>query len=102
MAILKIVNVPGLTGEYTVDLSYFTNRELHKIKTDTGLRAGEFTEAFEALDNDLIVAMAIVFLERLAMPGARELLWDAAAGSIILEDTAGEAEENDDALPPVQ
>ncbi len=50
MAKLKIdTNIPALDGEFELDTSYFTNRELHMIKKLSGLRAGEFEEAVECV-----------------------------------------------------
>jgi hypothetical protein len=96
---LVIEGVLGLDGEYDADISYFTNRELHKIKVLTGLRAGEFDEAFKVGDNDVIVAIATVILERNGKGEATELLWDAPAGSVTLDTTDEDAVE-EDARPP--
>jgi hypothetical protein len=99
---LVVTDVPGLDGEYPADITFFTNRELHKIKKMTGLRAGEFMEAFQAGDNDMVVALAVVVMEREGKEGAEDLLWDAPAGSVTLEDDEDEVVVEDDALPPAQ
>jgi hypothetical protein len=77
---------------------------LHRIKKMTGLRAGEFMEAFQAGDNDMVVALAVVVMEREGKEGAEDLLWDAPAGSVTLEDDEDEGvvAVEDDALPPAQ
>lgn len=97
MSKLVIDGVFGLDGEYEADLSYFTNRELHQIKKQTGIRAGEFSEAFASGDNDVMVAFAVVILNRAGKEGAEDLLWDAKAGSVTLllddEDEEGDAGE---------
>jgi hypothetical protein len=98
-----ILDVPGLEGEYEADLTYFTNRELHEVKKQTGLRAGEFEEAFAKGDNDVMVAFASIILERAGKPGAAELLWDARAGSITFDFTEDEQAADEDppqATPP--
>jgi hypothetical protein len=98
MAKLTVTDSGFLDGEYEADLSYFTNRELHTIKKATGLRAGEFSEALEALDNDMIVAIGAVVLGRAGHADAIEVLWDLAAGKIVLD--LGDEEPVGDALPP--
>ena len=55
MAKLVIDGVYGLDGTYDADLSYFTNRELHRIKVMTGLRLGEYEDAFNSGDDDVIM-----------------------------------------------
>lgn len=91
---IVISNVPPYDGEYEVDVSYFTNRELHEIKRLTGVRAGELQDAFDAGDSDLIVAIAAIALKRAGKQVVDDLLWDAEAGSVMF--VAGE----DDAGPP--
>lgn len=94
MAKLKIENIDGLEGEYEFDPSYFTNRELHLIKRETGIRAGELQDAVEAGDNDLVVTLAYIALLRAGkkLPNA-DMLWDASAGTITLDlEEEGEAE----------
>jgi hypothetical protein len=103
---LVIEGVFGLDGEYEADLSYFTNRELHQIKKQTGIRAGEFSEAFASGDNDVMVAFAVVILNRAGKEGAEELLWDAKAGAVTLvlddedDEDAGDGESGVGARPP--
>jgi hypothetical protein len=99
---LVVTDVPGLDGEYAADITFFTNRELHRIKKMTGLRAGEFMEAFQVGDNDMVVALAVIVMEREGKEDAEDLLWDAPAGSVTLEDDEDEAVVEDDALPPAQ
>ncbi len=83
-------------GEYELDLSYFTNRELHIIKKETGIRAGELYEAFDAADTDLLVALAVIAIKRKSGETANsDSLWDLAAGKITLDVT-----DEDDASPP--
>lgn len=96
-----------LAGSYDIDLSYFTNRELHIIKKESGLRMGEFQDAIEAGDSDFLVALALVALRR----NGRELrdseaLWDLEAGKITIDATEDEAsppelaEESDESSSP--
>jgi hypothetical protein len=97
---LVVEGVLGLDGEYDADISYFTNRELHKVKVLTGLRAGEFEEAFKVGDNDVIVAIATVILERNGKGEAAELLWDAPAGVVTLDLGDEEEAPEVDVRPP--
>lgn len=91
MAKLIISEISGINGEYDADVSYFTNRELHEIKKSTGLRAGEFGEAFDEGDNDILVAFAVVMLKRAGVQGAETAIWDAKSGNISFDFTEDEA-----------
>ncbi len=82
---LVIEGIQPYDGTYEFSLDGFTNRELHRIKKLTGLRAGEFEDAFGALDNDMVVALAVVILERSGVTVRDDILWDAEAGGIRLE-----------------
>ncbi len=99
MAKLVIDGIYGLDGAYETDFTYFTNREWRTIKEISGVRMGEFNEAIEANDNDLIVALAAIALRRRNVPVNVEALWDAPMGKITL--VTGPDEE-EDALPPAQ
>jgi hypothetical protein len=73
-------------GEKSYDITPpFTNGELHLIKKVAGVRAGEFEEALESGDNDMLVALACVAARRngTARPTLEEL-WEMEAGSIEL------------------
>lgn len=91
---------PDLNGEYEYELGKFKNRELHFIKQETGVRAGEMVQAFRAGDNDLLVAIAAVVLARHGKGDPHdiiEVLWDADTGGIDFEEPKSE----EDKLPPV-
>jgi len=85
MAKVTVDGIPGLDGEYVVDFGYFTNRELHRIKLETGLTLGELYEGFERSDNDAIVAFALVAFWRAGKDGIEPLVWDAKAGEITFD-----------------
>lgn len=91
---LILQGTPGFDGEYECDISYFTNRELHAIKTQTGLRAGEFEEAFEKGDNDFMVAIAATALARAGKPNAYDVLWDMPIGKITFDSSDEEGAED--------
>ncbi len=95
---------PQLAGEYDLDISSFTNRELHEIKVETGVRAGEIEEAFAAGDNDLMVAITLIVLQRSGkgtFAQLRDAVWDLPAGSVQFDLTDEEKNAaGDDALPP--
>ncbi len=102
MPILKIEGVPPLDGDYDLDIETFTNRELHIIKQEAGVRAGEIADAFGAGDNDLLVAITLIVLRRAGkgeVAQLRDLVWDAPAGSVTLDLTEEEQAE-EDAVPP--
>lgn len=98
MAKVKIEHAnPRIAGEHELDLGYFTNRELHLIKKETGVRAGELVDAFQAGDNDLLIVLAFVALQRngrLDVP--IDALWEMEAGTITLD----LSDEEEDASPP--
>lgn len=85
-------------GEYELDLSFFTNRELHIIKKETGIRGGELYESFDAGDTDLLVALAMIAIRRSGKgnPDA-EALWELPTGKITLDVT-----DEGDAGPPAE
>lgn len=96
MDVIRIKGIQPYDGDYEVDFSRFTNRELHKIKVTTGLRTGEYNDALTAGDNDLITALAIVALRRNDVDVNEDIMWDADAGLISM--VAGDEED----VPPIQ
>lgn len=104
---LIIKGIDELDGEYPCDIvnmltigapEALTNREGHRIKELTGLRAGELSEAFTRDDSDLPLALAIVILTRAGKEFDDNLLWDAQIGKITFD--MGERPEEADASPP--
>ena len=90
---IVITDIAGLDGEYDLDMS-FTHRDFHTIKQVAGVRANEVTEALEAGDVDIIVAMAEIALRRAGKVHTLDQLWDSEAGGIVLnvEDLEEETE----------
>ena len=94
---------PLLDGEYDFDESYFSNWELHAIKNLTGLTAGKLEQAFAEVDNDIVVAIAMVALMRSGKITSRtpwaseqiDALWKAPTGQISMDFGA-----EDDVDPP--
>ena len=84
---------PSYDGEYELD-DDFTNRELHTIKRLSGCRVGELTEALAASDTDVVLALAVIALQRQGKHIDEDVLWDSTAGNISL---VGEAE-----IPPAE
>src|SRR5262245_15027266 len=89
---LIISGIPQLDGAFEFDLvrllslgdsQSLTNRELHRVKTLTGIRGGEIGEAFAAGDTDVTIALAVVVLTRHGRRFDEDVLWDAPAGSAI-------------------
>lgn len=95
---IRLEGVFPYDGEYEMDLSYFTMRELHTIKKVAGVRAGELGEALEAGDSDVVVAIALIALQRAGKQVSEDIIWDAPAGKVTL--VAGEEEEADEDDPP--
>lgn len=103
---------PGLDGEHELDVSYFTNRELHLLKREANVRAGEVKDALLAGDNDLAVVFAHIALQRSGKHGPIDVLWDLPAGNIRVdfsdqEEAAADppaqsASGNGDELPPAE
>ncbi len=98
MAKIIIERIPGYNGEYEIDLSYLTNKDLHTVKRIAGVRAGEIQAALDAEDNDLAVAFTVIALERNGKAVHEDVLWNAQLGCITLQ--GDEVEQEDDALPP--
>lgn len=94
-----------LDGEYVFNLAelltvgepeFFTNHELRWIKLETGILAGQLSEAMLGGDNDLNVMIAAVVLRRHGKEFDIGRLWEAPAGRAIEFDIGQEA----DAVPP--
>jgi hypothetical protein len=99
MSMIRITGIGrAYDGEYPFDGTYFTNRELHTIKRMAGIRAGEIPDALAAGDNDLVVALTVIALERNGKVVHEDALWNANVGCI--EAVLGEEDEADDADPP--
>lgn len=95
MANLTITGLGSLDGSYEFDDSRFTMGDFRTIKRIAGVRAGELGDALAAGDTDLIVAIAVIALERNGRVGAEDMLWTADAGQLSLTLGGG-----DDADPP--
>lgn len=98
MAKLRITGIAGYDGEYEFDPINYTNKELHTVKRIAGVRAGEIEAAFAAGDNDLIVAFAVLALERSGKAIHEEVLWNAKVGSIEFDVSDVEADADPPAL----
>lgn len=93
-----IKNVPPYDGEYPLDLSHMTVREVSTIKRISGYTPTEWEAAGERGDIDVIVAFAVVALTRSGrfLPKVNEdVLWDSDVGRIDIEE-----DEADDVDPP--
>ena len=87
---------PNLNGSFEFDPSYFTNRELHTLKQEAKVRAGEIMDAFAAGDTDLLVVFAHIALRRAGRDIPIDALWDLEAGKITFD----VGEEAADVRPP--
>ncbi len=93
---IVISGIEAYDGTYEFDASQLTNRELHTIKRLANIRAGEMSDALEAGDSDMLVALAVICLQRHGKTIDEDLIWDAQAGSITYEGAPVE----DDVSPP--
>lgn len=96
MIVLTVEGVPPWDGSYEFEDFAFTNRELHRIKQISGVRAGELIEALDVNDTAAMVGVATVILARSDKLVDPDDLWDSTVGSLRLEIVADE----DDAGPP--
>lgn len=86
-------------GEWDLDFGTFTNRELHIIKREAGVRVGELQGSITNMDNDLMVAFAFIALRRAGRNPDVDILWELPVGAILLEDDDEEA-VGEVAVPP--
>jgi hypothetical protein len=93
---ILITGIPPYDGEYPLDLSYFTMRELRSIYRISELRGIEISEAIMVGDARIVVALACLALERDGKAVDPEDLWDARAGQLKL------VFAEDDADPPAR
>lgn len=93
MAKLTIAGIAPFDGDYDLDIGTFTNRELHTIKQISGVRAGEFKEATQAGDNDLLVAFTVIVLQRAGKKVEADQIWDADLGTVTITPDAAVVEE---------
>lgn len=107
---LTIQGLGGIDGEYEFDLAALleidnpdtiTQREAHKIKQATGLRLGELEDAMQAGDADVVVAVAIVVLDRRGKRYDVEALWRAPLGSIRIDVADADAEPEGEEADPL-
>ena len=82
----------------------FTYREMGRIKTLTGIRAGEIEDALLAGDTDIIVAMSQIAAERAGDSAPIDALENLQFGAIRVEaeedPTPAASEAADDASAP--
>lgn len=110
---LIVKGLGPIDGEYDCELAgmlslgspeTLTNREGHRIKQMTGLRAGELEDAMTAGDSDLLLALAAIVLARHSKHVADDLLWDAPIGSAlnwVLDQTEGDEADPPTVTPPL-
>lgn len=97
MSTVVLTGVQPWDGTYVFEDFNLTNRELHRIKEISGIRAGELIEALEANDRAAFVGFAVVMLARHGKTVHPDDLWDGDSASIriVLGD-----EVEEDAGPP--
>jgi len=93
---LRITGIPGLDGDYPLELTSFKNKDWRLIKRVSGVRPLEFQEALQAGDNDVLISITMIALERAGKLYQEEWLWEADSGGISIV----QVETEDDADPP--
>lgn len=86
-------------GEYDVDISDLTNRELHFIYQQCQVTPVDIFRSLLTGHAGLVVALTAVMLERAGKQPDVAALWDAAAG-LIRFDWSDEKAEVENELPP--
>lgn len=76
----------------------YTYKELSTIKKISGVRAGEIAEAAAAGDTDVIVALAVIVMERAGLKPDVDKLYALDADQITAPDAKPDDEE--EVLPP--
>lgn len=80
-----VISMPGqIPRKYPVPES-FTYRELHTIKTVTGMRPAEFEEALTSGDPDMVIALAVICANRAGHHITQDDLLDLEVGGITVE-----------------
>lgn len=102
MIVLTLAGVAPWDGVYEFPDFRFTQRELHRIKQLSGIRAGELIEALDANDTAAMVGVAVVVLARTGKAVDPDDLFDSTVGSIRLDIVADPVDEEDDADPPTR
>lgn len=108
---LIVTGFGALDGEYPFDLialmseghpDALTYREWHRIKTVSGVRAGEFIDAWDAGDLSLQMAVATIVLARRGKNVSEADMWDAPGTSTLrfVIDIDARTEGDDDDVPP--
>lgn len=102
--LVKIDADPPVGGEFELEprsATFFTNREFHLIKVETGLRPAQIDDAYAQLDPDVLVAFALVALQRAGFdhPEVRRMLWDLPPEATKVEQVL-EPDEEGEQLPP--
>lgn len=100
MAHVHIEGIAPYDGDWELDPERFTNSDLRTIKKISGLRPPEVMEALYSDDVELVVAFAVIALDKAGKRPDERILWDAKTGKISL--VFDEEEAEDDADPPSQ
>jgi hypothetical protein len=90
---VAIIEIDGVSYETPQKYSY---KDLSTIKRIAGVRGAEVSAALDAGDADVIIAIAVIVLERAGLTPDIEKLYALDAGAIVAKDDPAEG----DALPP--
>lgn len=92
---IVIKGVPPYDGEYPIDFETLTMGELHTLKRVAGVRVGEIGDALAAGDSDVVVAFALIAMQRAGKEVDEQAIWKATIDSISVE-----IADRGDAVPP--
>lgn len=85
MARLTIEGVLPYDGSYELDFTTLNHREWHQIHELAGILPPQLAYAIDARHMGLLVALAVVVLQRDGFPVDDRPLWESQSGKIILE-----------------
>lgn len=91
-----VISWPEGERRYQLPSSY-TYREMGRIKTITGLRAGEIEQALIAGDSEVIIAIAVIAAERSGDKVDIDKIGDLEFGAITVEEEPDPTPAADDA-----
>lgn len=103
--IVKIDADPPVGGEFDLEPRgpfFFTNKEFHLIKMETGIRPAEVDDAAKTGDTDVFVGFALVALQRVGYdnPQIRKVIWDLSPAAFDVSAEFDEDDEEAQELPP--
>lgn len=82
---ITIRGVPPYDGEYPIDFEALTMGDAHVLKRIAGVRLAELSDALGAGDADVVLAFAVIAMQRAGKDVDEAKLWKAPIDSISVE-----------------